>query len=93
MQSKKMSAIETLTNTGIGFVISLLTTQLVLPQYHCPVALSSTIEITFIFTVVSIVRGYVVRRLFNWQEYWRTNSEQQPGLLSEQSKDVDTSSG
>lgn len=83
MQTKKMSFIETLTNTGLGFIISLLTTQVVLPQYKCSVTFSATFEITLIFTLVSIVRGYAVRRFFNWCNSWQTNWAKQQERLKE----------
>lgn len=93
MQTKKMSLIETLTNTGVGFLISLLTTQVVLPHYECSVTFSATFEITMIFTLVSIVRGYAIRRFFNWCNSWQTNLARQPEPLKRRSKDMDMSSG
>lgn len=73
MQSRRMSIVETIVNTMVGFFISVLTTQIVLPQYHCPVTFKDNAEITTIFTVISIIRGYTVRRFFNWCALWRTN--------------------
>jgi len=93
MQTKKMSLIETLTNTGAGFLISLLTTQLVLPQYKCSVTFSATVEITAIFTLVSIARGYAIRRFFNWCNSWQTNSARQQEPSKEPSKDMGMLSG
>jgi hypothetical protein len=64
MQSKKMSIIETCVSTAIGFVVAIITTQLVLPFYGHDVTLSENGQITTIFTVVSLIRGYYVRRFF-----------------------------
>ena len=66
MQSKKHSLIETITSTAIGFIISLILVNIVLPLYGFDVKLGQSIAITVIFTVASIVRGYGVRRLFNY---------------------------
>lgn len=64
MQSKRWSLIETLTNVGVGFLISLVA-QLVIFHFHgIELSLSDNVEITAYFTVISIVRGYVVRRVF-----------------------------
>jgi hypothetical protein len=91
MQTKKMSLIETLSNTTIGFLISLLTARLVLPQYDCSAAFSATFEITVIFTVVSVVRSYAIRRFFNWCNSWQTNSGSQQERLKKNLSDRDMS--
>lgn len=65
-QSRLHSLLETLSSIAIGFVVSLGITAVVLPAYGLPMTLQSNIEITAIFTVASIVRGYAVRRLFVW---------------------------
>jgi heme/copper-type cytochrome/quinol oxidase subunit 4 len=59
-----MSLIETCASIAIGFVVSVIITALVMPAYGHQVTLQDNIEITLIFTVASIVRGYAVRRLF-----------------------------
>ncbi|CAB4135055.1 hypothetical protein UFOVP275_60 [uncultured Caudovirales phage] len=64
-QSKAKSLIETCTNIAIGFVVSLLLTALVFPAYGHSVSLADNLQITAIFTVASILRGYFVRRWFN----------------------------
>jgi hypothetical protein len=63
-QSRRMSLIETCASIAIGFVVSVIITELVMPAYGHQVTLADNIQITLIFTVASIVRGYVVRRLF-----------------------------
>lgn len=64
-QSKKMSLVETVTSTAIGYVVALITQMLVFPLYDLEVTIGQNIGISVIFTVVSLVRGYFVRRLFN----------------------------
>ena len=65
MQTKKQSFIEANTSTFIGFVVSYMLAYTVLPLYGVEQSAATSLEITLIFTVVSIVRGYAVRRLFN----------------------------
>ena len=65
MQSKRESMIETLTNVGIGWFISFIANMLVLPLFGYNINLTDGVLISIIFTVISIIRGYVVRRWFN----------------------------
>lgn len=65
MQSKKHSLIESITNTLIGFMVSLLIQLIIYPVMGIPVKFSQNIIITLVFTIVSILRGYIVRRIFN----------------------------
>lgn len=64
-QSRLASLIEALMNTAIGFVLSLIVGHFVLPKYGCTPGLAVNVEITMIYTIVSIARGYVIRRWFN----------------------------
>jgi len=65
MQTKKQSLIESLTNTAIGFVISYASTFLILPLVGVQTSAGTNLVITIYFTVISILRGYVIRRWFN----------------------------
>lgn len=64
-QSRRASLIEASLNTASGFCTSLLTQWVVFPMFDFHPALSENLTITAIFTVVSVVRGYVWRRIFN----------------------------
>jgi len=67
MQSRLGSLIEQLLNTGSGFVLSLLTWEFIVkPVWHIQTNFAENLTITLLFTVISIARGYVVRRFFNW---------------------------
>lgn len=63
-QSRRMSLIETVASIAIGFVVSVIITAVVMPAYGHHVTLADNIEITAIFTLASIARGYLVRRFF-----------------------------
>jgi uncharacterized protein YacL len=65
-QSKTESIVEQILNVGSGLVISLLAWTLIInPTYDLQTKFQESVEITIIFTVISIVRGYFWRRHFN----------------------------
>jgi hypothetical protein len=59
-----MSMLETALSTVIGFVVALLTQIFVFPYFGFHPHIEQNLAITLIFTVVSIVRQFVLRRLF-----------------------------
>lgn len=66
MQTRRHSLIEQLVNTAVGFVLSVLVWEwLIKPIWHIETHLVDNLAITSVFTVVSIFRGYAVRRFFN----------------------------
>ena len=64
-QSKKQSFIEANTSTLIGFIVSYVLSYTVLPLYGVEQSHSVSFQITLIYTIASIFRGYFVRRYFN----------------------------
>lgn len=65
MQTRKWSVIEALTNVSVGFVVSLVSQLVIFHLYGIRLALMDNIAITLWFTLISIVRSYVLRRAFN----------------------------
>ena len=65
MQSKKHSIIESVANTLIGLVTSFLIQLIIYPLLDILVSINQNIIITLVFFTVSIIRGYLIRRLFN----------------------------
>jgi hypothetical protein len=65
MQTKKQSLLESITNTTIGFVISLAATFVIFPIVGVESTGTKNILITCFFTSVSIARSYFLRRYFN----------------------------
>ena len=65
MQTKKGSMTEVLLNTFSGFIISLILTYNLLPQFGFEVTGNQSVMITAIYTVVSVIRSYLWRRCFN----------------------------
>jgi hypothetical protein len=63
-QSSVMSLVEVTVNTLLGFAVSVYANFLVLPLFGVPVKFSASVGITVIFTAISMVRSYFVRRFF-----------------------------
>lgn len=64
-QSKRESLTEACLNTASGFLVSLFVWHWVAKWYGIPMPITLNLEITGIFTVVSVARSYLWRRLFN----------------------------
>lgn len=64
-QSRKMSMVESLANVAIGYGIAVAAQIAIFPVFDIHVPLQSNLLIGAFFTVVSLVRSYVLRRLFN----------------------------
>jgi len=65
-QSKLESLIEQFLNVGSGFIISwIFWVTVITPVYDIQVSTSENLQITAAFTVISVIRGYVWRRVFN----------------------------
>jgi hypothetical protein len=65
-QSRKQSLIEAAVSTAIGYAVALAGQIIVFPLMGIYVSLAANIEIGVIFTVISMIRAYAVRRLFNY---------------------------
>lgn len=64
-QSRLESLAEVSINTAIGFGVALASQLVVFPLVDIKVPLQTNLHIGAWFTLISIVRGYVVRRWFN----------------------------
>lgn len=65
MQSRYMSMIEVATNIAIGLVVSFISQIVIFKLYDIHISVTQNVEITIWFTVISIIRSYLVRRWFN----------------------------
>ena len=68
MQSKKESLIETLTSVFVGWLIGVILNLTILPLFDYNITVVDSLWVSLIFTVVSVVRGYLIRRFFNSKE-------------------------
>lgn len=64
-QSKKMSALESITNVIVGLLVSFGIQLVIYPILNIPVTLKENVIITSVFFVASFLRGYILRRVFN----------------------------
>lgn len=64
-QTKKQSFIESITQTIIGMIVSLCIQLVIYDVLNIKVTFTQNLIITFVFLVSSIVRGYIIRRIFN----------------------------
>lgn len=64
-QKKIISLVESVCNTIAGFIISFCIQIIIYPLLNIPVKFSQNLIITSVFTGVSIIRGYIIRRIFN----------------------------
>lgn len=69
-QTKLASAVEAVVNTGVGVLIAFVAQLAICWAYSIPLSASDNAIIVWWMTVVSVVRSYVIRRLWN-SEFWR----------------------
>jgi hypothetical protein len=60
-----MSVVETITNVAIGLIVSFLSQVVIFKLYDIHISLAQNLELTLYFTVVSVIRGFALRRFFN----------------------------
>ncbi|MBT3701527.1 MAG: hypothetical protein HOE62_11460 [Alphaproteobacteria bacterium] len=63
-QSRRMSLLESLINVAVGYGVAVLAQVMIFPLFGLEVALSDNLAIGAIFTAISIVRSYTLRRVF-----------------------------
>ena len=64
-QSKRHSLLESIANVVIGLIISIIAQIVLYWLMDIPVSFGQNLVITGVFFVLSFVRGYIIRRLFN----------------------------
>lgn len=67
VQSRRASLIEAGVNVAVGLIVALWVQALVFPAFGIITRASDDLAIAGIFTAVSIVRSYAMRRVF---EFW-----------------------
>lgn len=65
MQSRWMSLVESTTNIMVGYGVAVLTQLAVFPLFGLRTSFGENLIIGAIFTVISLVRSFTLRRLFN----------------------------
>lgn len=64
-QTKAGSIVEAVANIAVGFGINWVANMIVLPAFGFHVTGAQAFHIGLVFTVISLVRSYVLRRWFN----------------------------
>lgn len=69
MQNKELSLIEAVTNSVVGYFVGVGSQMLILPLFGIHgVSVQANMGMAALFALTSIVRGYFVRRFFNYLE-------------------------
>lgn len=63
-QSRRMSLLESVANVVVGYGVAVVAQIVVFPLFGLEVTLSQNLQIGLVFTGVSLVRSYVLRRAF-----------------------------
>jgi Flp pilus assembly protein TadB len=69
-QSKRVSLLEASVNTVIGFALASFCTWIIVKIYGLQMTFQQNFILVGWMTLVSVIRGYVLRRMFN-SEFWR----------------------
>lgn len=64
-QTRLGSLIEVLFNIAIGFAINWVANILILPLYGFQITGGQAFSMGLLFTVISVIRSYIIRRWFN----------------------------
>ncbi|WP_300586249.1 hypothetical protein [Marivita sp.] len=67
-QSRRLSLLEAVTNVVVGYALAVLTQLIVFPWFGLTASLQDNLAIGAAFVGVSLIRSYVLRRVF---ERWR----------------------
>lgn len=65
-QSRKHSAIETVVQTTVAFCLSVAIQPFIYSYYDFHVTTHESVELATVFTIVSLIRSYSIRRMFVW---------------------------
>lgn len=71
-QSKLHSFLEASINVSIGWALSVVVGQLIIyPMFDIPLSLVENMGATAMFTLVSVIKAYYIRRTANWWQHHR----------------------
>jgi hypothetical protein len=78
MQSRLESFVEAWVNIVIGFGVSLLAQIIIFPLFGIDIEMWENLSIAAFFTVISLVRSYLLRRYFNHRlKAWLTKQQKE----------------
>lgn len=65
-QSRRHSLLESLCNITLGYALNFSLQLFLYRWFGFHVTLRANVEISLVFTAASLLRSYVLRRMFNW---------------------------
>ncbi len=65
-QSRQLSLLEAVTNVAVGYVLAVATQIVVFPAFGLQANLGDNLAIGAVFTGISLIRSYALRRLFEF---------------------------
>ena len=71
MQSKKMSFVESWVNIAIGYTINFTANMIILPMFGFDIKFKQNVFLGLLYTIISLVRSYCIRRWFNRKDSGR----------------------
>jgi len=64
MQTRRMSLIEAVANVGVGYALAVAAQIVVFPWFGLEASIGENLAIGALVTLISLIRGYALRRLF-----------------------------
>lgn len=65
-QSHTHSVLESITNILVGLGINIIAQAIIFPLFGIHIAFHDNLRIAGLFTIISLVRSFGLRRAFNW---------------------------
>lgn len=65
MQSRIGSLTEKIIDLTIGYFVAVAMQLVLYPIFNIQISLEQSFQVAALFTAVSLVRGYIIRRIFN----------------------------
>jgi hypothetical protein len=88
-QSRGTSLLKSTISTAVGFIVALAANALVLPLFGFHPSFSENFQITCIYTLISVARGYLLERAFEAMG-WRTRmSAAAIAVLAERQRQIE----
>lgn len=87
MQTRLGSLCESFSNVFVGWLVGLVSQILVFPLFNIHVPFTKNLGLSLVFTVISIIRSYTLRRWFNRRIVKRYEALKNVGGTSEFSTD------
>lgn len=74
MQTRKGSLVESLTNIALGYSVAICSQLIIFPLFDIHIPLHDNLTIGAWFTVISLARSYMVRRVYTRLQLFKMRS-------------------